>query len=123
MKKGAGMRLEIESLEQLKILADKNKRSMANMVEILIQNEYNKIEKENETMDECIECGKKYDGLTTHSPICGWCEDKIIEHLQEMGKVCVDSIKHVKALMVRLQDRGYPTQFIVTDRDYLVLDK
>lgn len=45
-----------------------------------------------------------------------------IEHLQEMGKVCVDNVKHVKALQVELQNRGYSTQRINTDRDYLVLD-
>lgn len=49
MKRNPGMRLDEKSIEQLKELAEKNKRSMANMVEILIQNEY---EKENKCMDK-----------------------------------------------------------------------
>jgi predicted DNA-binding protein len=44
MKRNPGMRLSEESIQQLKELSEKNKRSMANMVEILIQNEYEKLE-------------------------------------------------------------------------------
>lgn len=94
------MRLSPEHIQMLKELATRHNRSNANMVETLIEAEYNKI-KETETMN--IELA--------------------IEHLQEMGKVCVDNVKHVKALQVELQNRGYSTQRINTDRDYLALDK
>jgi hypothetical protein len=45
----------------------------------------------------------------------------IIEHLQEMGKVVAEGI--TQDTIIKLNELGYPTKFVSSDRDYLVLDK
>jgi hypothetical protein len=47
--------------------------------------------------------------------------ETIIEHLQETGEVVVTNISDIKKLQAELKLRGFETEFISTDRDYLKL--
>jgi len=49
--------------------------------------------------------------------------DKIIEHLQETGKVVINDIKETSKLKERLNGKGYNTYFESTDREYLVWEE
>jgi hypothetical protein len=46
----------------------------------------------------------------------------LIEHLQEMGKVCIDNIELSPSVLVEeFKKLGYKVEFIVSDRQYLKL--
>ncbi len=47
--------------------------------------------------------------------------EKLIEHLQEMGKVALTFDVNIKELQKKLSEKGYDTIIESTDRVYLVL--
>jgi len=48
----------------------------------------------------------------------------IIEHLQEVGKVCVDDIELSPTLLIEeLSRRGFEVEFVQSDKQYLKLVK
>jgi hypothetical protein len=49
--------------------------------------------------------------------------ERIVEHLQELGKVAVSRDIDLKYLQFRLEELGYKTRIIETDRTYLELIK
>jgi len=49
--------------------------------------------------------------------------EKVIEHLQEIGKVVVNGVENVVSLQEELRQKGYNTTFVSTDNDYLVIEE
>ena len=45
----------------------------------------------------------------------------IIEHLEESRRVIVNDIEDIESIQETLLNKGYKTEFVQTDREYLIL--